>query len=467
MKVNIGDCDIAASRESLQYTPRTIDNIKAQVLAIRNEVVDRVTNEFKAATTEWQFRKMLATIFDMTHPYYCVSDSIRSGKAITFNGKQIKDYNLLIKGDKHFRICEPRSGYLNGHSGRIIKGGNWTDNVHSVNPCKTVIVENTKGVTNGIINYMFNYLKDDKNVLLCQFADAQDKATTLAAFGLTQADIVDIATLTKIKLPQAIRNGNSNSGNLVSKDKHSSRILQFNSKTASYNPRSSGWDTQDIDLDNLDANKYVYVTLDFFYVSFEGRQSVDNSSSGIHLKQIINMIEEVNKNLTNKITIPTVIGFKVAEFDKIAKTGLRSFKQFIEDEITRINNSSNNFVMDIEMVSKINDMVRCGAYKNILTSLSNSDNTPNLTSFADEVINKMDSASKGKQILEVMERLDIKTSSKMTKTATLDDLLEKANKFCKHFKWLQEVSGYSYSTYRASIMECMEAMDSKMQDLAC
>ena len=118
----IGDLDVAASREGLQYTDRTIQNIKTKASEIIKVLVDDIQKQINAsAKSEYSAKKFMSELDNMVSGFYHIRNIV---KKITFNGKVITSDNVdITKRDATKK--------LRFHMMRYRK--NWNGNVQTTN----------------------------------------------------------------------------------------------------------------------------------------------------------------------------------------------------------------------------------------------------------------------------------------------------------------------------------------------
>ena len=142
-------------------------------------------------------------------PYYVVCNAMRGKNGYDYNVKTIKDFTINFSNSKGFKLYTPRKGYMGGSY--IVKGGKSEDFTHLVTlDNDMIIVENTKGIQNQIINHIFTFMQKDSKVIVLTPLNAADRKRQMDALGLIDADVVDMATLPKVLLPRATRKANNN-----------------------------------------------------------------------------------------------------------------------------------------------------------------------------------------------------------------------------------------------------------------
>ena len=87
LQVEIGDLDIAASREKLQYTERTKRNLKAHLSKVAEELVNVIKAEFGGCKTLYSAKALWNETFDFSGHLYHLRDVLRD--VLLFEGKKV------------------------------------------------------------------------------------------------------------------------------------------------------------------------------------------------------------------------------------------------------------------------------------------------------------------------------------------------------------------------------------------
>ena len=309
----IGDLEISASREKLQYTDRTKQAIKDKLMRVVKEVSDELNTRFNSCATLFDAHKLYGTIMDYGSSLYVLRGMIKS--SLQFNGKRISDATLYFNdaknGEYSMRQYEPtyRSGKIKS----------WTySNVKCTD--KTVLIFNDLNLTNGITNRIYNLLQvDGKKVYILSYRDEAGKQAFLAESGLVESNFILLSSLPKISLATVT--------GVVKNAKHSSKefVYDFNfaASASSWKQKCSDfWKQEVVDVAN-DAG--VYVMLDAF--KFQGKDG------GFDQPSELNEIVESFK--TFGIKLPTIYGFKEKNRAVVeANANMVSLWTFVEQELT-------------------------------------------------------------------------------------------------------------------------------------
>jgi len=460
LDVAIGDCDIAASREGLQYTDRTIANIKKRILVIRDYLVADISKQLKGAQSLWSFKRMLGEMHNFNSPYYVVCNAMRGKNGYDYNGKTIKDYTINFSNSKGFKLYTPRKGYVNGSY--IVKGSKNEDMTHLISlDGGMVIVENTKKIKTQIVNHIFPMLQNDGKVIVFEPLNAADRKKQMDALGLVDADIVDMATLPKVLLPRATRRANNNTL-MVNRSKHTSKVFSIdpNSKSLSsyHKVKSDYWIEEDVDFSKLNPATSCYVEIERFMGKINGCEVSPTALMSCCAK--IKTLADLTK--AKGIVAPTIIGIKNGPTLKKAQASkVMDFKTFFTNALKEIEAQTNCgetlYAEEIyQAFAGKNQCLRGELRKNI-----NANNAPNTHRVLEEV---MSLQSQGNDttikscIDSICGHIGIKTTAVRSKrSAKLDATEVKATKLAHAMRVLQAIDSYNLQTYRDGHKQHREA----------
>jgi hypothetical protein len=460
LDVAIGDLDIAASREGLQYTDRTIANLKKRILVIRDFLVADIGKQLKGAQSLWSFKRMLGEMHNFNSPYYVVCNAMRGKNGYDYNGKTIKDYTINFQKARGFKLYTPRKGYMGGTY--LVKGAKSDDLTHVVTLDKDItIVENTRQIKTQIINHIFPFLQTDGKVIVFAPINAADRKNQMDALGLSNADIIDMATLPKVLLPRATRKANNN-GLMANRSKHSSKVFSIDpnaSSLSSYHKvKSDYWQEEDVDFSKLDPAKYCYVEIEKFIGKIDGHEvgPVALMSCCSKIKTLANLTK------TKGVFVPTIIGIKNGPTLKKAQASkVMDFKTFFTKALKEIEANSN-----CGEVLYADEIYNAFAGKNPclrgeLHKLVNATNAPNTDRILKEVLSLQAQANDvtiKSHIDSICGHIGISTTAvRMKRSAKLDAMEVKAVKLAHAMRVLQAIDSYNLQTYRDNHKDHREA----------
>jgi hypothetical protein len=460
LDVAIGDLDIAASREGLQYTDRTIANLKKRILVIRDFLVADIGKQLKGAQSLWSFKRMLGEMHNFNSPYYVVCNAMRGKNGYDYNGKTIKDYTINFQNARGFKLYTPRKGYLGGTY--LVKGAKSDDLTHVVTLDKDItIVENTRKIKTQIVNHIFPFLQTDGKVIVFEPINAADRKNQMDALGLSNADIIDMATLPKVLLPRATRKANNN-GLMANRSKHTSKVFSIDpaSKSLSsyHKVKSDYWMEDDLDLSSLDPKKYCYVEIERFVGKIDGNEVSPNSLMSCCAK--IQTLAKLAK--VKGIVAPMIVGIKSGStLDKAKKTKLMDFKTFFTNALKEVEAQANigEVLYADEIHGKFVNVNQC--LRGELRKLINTNNAPNTHRVLEEVLT-LQAQSDDLSIKSCIESIcgHIGVSSKNVRSkrsAKLNAMEVKATKLAHAMRLLQAIDQYNLQTYRENHKQHREA----------
>lgn len=460
LDVPIGELDIAASREGLQYTDRTIENLKKRILVIRDFLVADITKQLKGAQSLWSFKRMLGEMHNFNSPYYVVCNAMRGKNGYDYNGKNVKDYTINFANSRGFKFYTPRKGYMNGSY--VVKGGKVEELTHLVSlDSGMVIVENTKKIKTQIVNHIFPYLQNDGKVIVFEPINAADRKNQMDALGLSNADVIDMSTLPKVLLPRATRRAKNNQL-MVNRAKHSSKVFSIDPAAkglSSYHKvKSDFWIEEDVDLSTLDPKKYCYIEIERFLGMIDGSEigPVAIMSCGTKLEALAKLAK------AKGIVAPNVIGIKKGStLDKARKTKLMDFKTFFTNALKEVEAQTNvgEVLYADEIYNKFVNKNQC--LRGEVRKLVNATNAPNTHRVLEEVLllsAEKDNATILSCITSICQNIGVKsTAIRSKRSAKLDAMEVKATKLAHAMRLLQAIDQYNLQTYRENHKEHREA----------
>jgi len=457
LETEIGDLDIAASREGLQYTEKTIASLKARLLAMRDELVANVNTALKGANSLWSFKKMLGEMHDMTSPYYVVCNAMKGKKSYDYNGKKITDFSVDFKGTRGFKLYTPKKGYIGGNY--IVKGGTLNDALTSqigINK-DVVIVENTKGIKNGVINYIFPFLNENGKVIVCEFLNAQDRKIQLDKIGAIDSEVIDMKTLTKVLLPRNTRSTHKH-GTFAVRSKHTSKVFVLDTKQSlsSYHRVKSDYWTED--NVTLDPAKHCYVEIERFIGKINGDEVAPNGL--LSLLKNLTLLAKTTK--AKNIVIPEIIGVKGAtELKKFKASKVLDIRAFIEKAVKEIERQTS-----CGEILYANEMFKQFRHKNSVLigrvrESIDSQTAPNTSRLLGEI--KTLQALANDEVIENSfnavcngARLN-STDMRQPRSAKLEAMQVKCDTLAHAMRLLQVTDAYNFETYRDNHKAALEA----------
>jgi len=296
IEFEIGELDISASREKLQYTDRAIKAIIAKTDKIFSEMNAKVEEKLKNCETLFQAKKIYGSIFDYQSPLHCISGLI---KKVSWKKTPLLDSRIAFdykdcSSTQASALAHVRS-YAKSWRGTKISSNELTSLECSEN---AVLILNDKGITNGITNRVHDLLniKGKRPVVF----SIKDKSF-FAKYNLDETK--DFILLSSLPVYSFASSGGVSA---VKSPKHSSKEFIFDvTKTSWGSTRSHFWIQESVDIAN-DSGVYVEIE-NFDFKTTSGFTHPQNLSSYI-------------KNLKSLgVTAPKIYGFKKHVMDKVKR----------------------------------------------------------------------------------------------------------------------------------------------------
>jgi hypothetical protein len=326
---DLGELDITASRESLEYTDKTKKAIKAKFKKVKQEIAESISNQFKASDNIFDVKCLFQEVFG-THGSlgYIVRSSLNN--KIQWNGKVINDHIIPFNKTIIDKVC----------AGEVVvrfyqKSRRSTKLVSEAEDSRIIcekshkILINDTGSTQGVtfrLATLWNQLGDeiDGAYVITPKTDA-DKNIFDKQLGLVEKNYLKLSDYEKISIQQV----SSGKSSVAPKNpKHSSQIFKFKRDDArNWGTNSNNWETMAMDLANDTA---IYVEISNFQA--QGKEHEFRNGT---LKDILEKYEE----LTGE-KLPEVYGIKSKTFESKKKVitknkNLTNLWKYLEDGIRK------------------------------------------------------------------------------------------------------------------------------------
>jgi hypothetical protein len=306
----LGELDITASRESLEYTDKTKKAIKAKFKKVKQEIAESISNQFKNSDNIYDVKALYQEVFGTYGSLgYIVRSSLNN--KIQWNGKVIND-QVLPFGQTIIKKIETGDIVVRFYqkSRRSSKLVSEAENSRFVCEKSHKVLINDTGSNQGVtfrLATLWNQLGDeiDGAYVVTTKTDA-DKNTFDKELGLVEKNYLKLSDYEKISIQQV----SSGKSSVAPKNpKHSSQIFKFKRDDArNWGTKSSHWETMSIDLAN---DKAIYVELNTFQaVAKNGTDLIGNGS----FKDTLEKYEELTGD-----KIKEVYGIKSKTFESKKK----------------------------------------------------------------------------------------------------------------------------------------------------
>ena len=265
LKCNIGDLDISASREKLQFTEATRKTLIAKLREVKDGIVAQAEKQFAEKPTLWAAKQLLGDVRDFTSGLYELREVIEAN--VKWNGKPIEGVGISVPSDVDMRVLKKpnRHGAIRY---RLEEG--WSNITAD---SKVVIVENDLGHRRGIMGRLLGMaMEENKEVHLLQFEKPQARKEWLKKY---DGEMLKLSELDKRPLSDFYGSSTTTKGNATAADrKHAKKLASpafeydWECKGSSWNHKASDyWKAASVDLENGEG---VYVIIDKFKLTESG-----------------------------------------------------------------------------------------------------------------------------------------------------------------------------------------------------
>jgi hypothetical protein len=302
LNFNIGDLEIAASRETLNYSENTKKKLADKLNEVANDLIAQVNDSFKNCSTLWNAKCLYREVFDYYGKLYSLRRFI--GKKLVFNGQTIESDHFSFQREG-FQVI---SYYKKHNSWRSFKRvqANVTD-VIDARKNHAVVLDDLSGAAKCVKNRITPLIEEGKyeTVYLISFASDEVKEEFIKTTGFDH-EMINLSFLPKEKLSKYY--GSTGSGSIRTK-KHTKKEFIFD---INYKPqqsiysskKSDFYQTADIDIS---SDSGVYVIIDHF--CFEAKDG--RICEPVELRHFIQNCKNAG------IDLPTIYCIKSASRDKV------------------------------------------------------------------------------------------------------------------------------------------------------
>jgi hypothetical protein len=216
----IGDLEIAASREKLQYTDYTKKNIKKKLKVALKEIMTSITNGFAGCDTLFDAKCLYGATFDYSSNLYDLHRVI--GKNLKWKGALVES-NVFTAYGRKVTISQ----FTKGRTGKYRP-----TEKHNIS-CErdTVVVLNDMERPNGTLGRVLPMLlKENKRVYMVRFKDSEARKDYVKETGF-DAKLLKLSELPKNKLTDFSEWGYGRSsysgGSSVTNPKANKKLFKF------------------------------------------------------------------------------------------------------------------------------------------------------------------------------------------------------------------------------------------------
>lgn len=262
----IGDLEIAASREGLQYKDHTKKAILARLQIIQNEIAKVFTGRISSAKSWWEAKRLFHERFENLNSYHGTNLRDVVGKKMMWNGTVLDNGTFNLENKEKLGGISVTKVVRRGtnHSTNMPGLSNYP-NVHDVQPRDDVmLVLNDLPTKKNSPSRMRGAFAADaslRTIIVFTFTDAKSEKTYWKNRQLDGAPITMMSKITPVFAPTQA------GGVSAHKAKHSAKVFVLDEGfTSNYRAqaRSSWWKKEQVDI-KTDGG--AYVVIEFFEVS--------------------------------------------------------------------------------------------------------------------------------------------------------------------------------------------------------
>jgi hypothetical protein len=333
----LGQVNIPPSRETVEYTPKTISFIKTKLKEIENEIKERINKRLESINTEWDARVFYHEIFNESGELNIFKDIIKDTVKINFNNKEIDSVAIKINFPHFFAYQIRNNQYkLTVKAGlNQSTNGDMVDFISIANeqlkknaPQRLFYTLKTKGV--GKIRKIFRFYFEknnmiDKECLCLKLTEPNDLEQFNEFCNEKGIDFNLFKNIDDIELPPKTKNSKNSTGatsligynahvfdpeNFLDEDEVGDKILSLKNKyleTELFN----------VDFDSSEAGYYIL------------RDGIEYQTFDYSLEFIHNELKAVDSEFSEH---PVIYCFTERSIPKLIKNGWINIK----DHLTKI-----------------------------------------------------------------------------------------------------------------------------------
>lgn len=320
----IGDLEIAASREGLQYKEHTKKSITARLKIVIDEVSKVFVDTIAEATSYWEACQLYSDSFEKTGSQsHRTVRGIIDGK-VTWQGKPIVTGRFDVRVDPNdVRIMEYYKSPYYTHTRKQAQ----PSEIHSAKNSYLVINDLDKGIIapSRVRGFFETHTGDSVHMYIFTATDQKKLNKFWKDKKLDGAPTIQFSAIPKSLTVV----GSGSSGPSAHRDKHSASVFVFdttNKNNGVSRAQSTWWKKAAVDLKN---DTGVYVGIETFCV-------IGPSGLWQDCREFCKQVEALQKGgLLND----PVHGFKKDKLDKLGK-GWKTLDVYIKDKLAAMNNKT-------------------------------------------------------------------------------------------------------------------------------
>tara|TARA_Y100000310_G_scaffold149494_1_gene148843 strand:+ start:354 stop:2504 length:2151 start_codon:yes stop_codon:yes gene_type:complete len=324
---DIGELNIAASREQLEYTDRTIKAIVDKLVEVKQEIKNTINEKFKTEDTFYGAKVIYNELFDFSSGYYNLSRIIEK---VDWKGTQIDSGEIFI--------TYYGSDKITGVEVSLYEKSRRTQKYRKVNKStiapksNTILCENDLKSNRGLYQRVSGLIDKGKDVYVLKFDSKQDEKDF---YKKTKIDCV-VKKLSTIEIPKKSKTLYSQTVQEYN-PKNNVKILSIN-VDASSRKDTDYWEpvTKNAKTDSgyyLEINRYKPIGLD---TKIQTHRSGYGYGRGVKdkmdMRDFINCYNKLTKIVKSLPNIDGIYGVKSATVKNLGK-GWVNLMNLIEAEV--------------------------------------------------------------------------------------------------------------------------------------
>lgn len=284
----IGDLEIAATREGLQYSDYTIKAVRDKLTTLSNEISKIFSDKIGSAKTEWEARRLYGDAFEKMGSYQRQTlRTVVDGK-ITWKGTVLNTARMDIDTrDKQGDTPKAYEGIATYRASRKTYGrGSISYSPHPEHiyaSVKEVLCINDlpkKPARSPLrVKGFFDTNSDKDGLTVITFTSDKQQAQFFKDKNLDGVPLVNMSDIVPAAAAVGIGGGPS-----AHRSKHSSKVFTLDETAGSNIVRSLNWNTETVDLE---TDSGVFVVIDKFEVDPPKPQSQMNEHPSVFRQKVV------------------------------------------------------------------------------------------------------------------------------------------------------------------------------------
>jgi len=340
LKMEIGDVEISASREQLQYTDYTIKNIVKRLRETKNEIVKIIQAEFDGAKTVFEAKCLHGSINDFASGLYQFRDLVKGN--IEVNGVKIDSDQFWAGKVDGVSI----KTFVKTQRSEKLKL-DWCNGITCTK--EAVVIENDLHTHRGLMNRLLALpIEEGKKVFLIDYEKPSAKKAFIKEthFDGETTKLSDRPARKLNEFEGYGRVSHGPSGDWVKDEKHSSKVFEVDwEAVGTYQDKhSSYWTKESVDFDSDDG---LYLIIDRFQPEVK-----EDASYQLNTLQRWSDIKKFIEGLG--LDLPKIVGVKVGSRDKVeGKKGWTHFFEWLKKQAKANVKSFEQIVVDRRMLNEV------------------------------------------------------------------------------------------------------------------